>query len=236
MEQAAAPDPNTGPVRTVEAGGLPPWEDRRAARPATVQPEERLPRGRRRRHHPRRRHRQRRVADRPGRHGPVHRRAALGRHDLDPAPVGLQRGGLPLHPLHRRADLQRLHADEAGRGVLGLVLLDPRLHPARLARLGRRGRHRHRRRDHRRRPRRRARRHGPLLGLRHLLRLARAAAPREEGRAGARVRRVVHGHLDHRGAPDPRPLLHQLPDLDHRHHRLPRRRPLLHPASRRPAS
>ena len=94
MEQAAAPGPRRPvPAGRVEAGELPPWESRRAACPATVQPEERLQGGRCRRHHPRRRHRQRRVADRPGRHGPVHRRAALGRHDLDPAPVGLQRGG-----------------------------------------------------------------------------------------------------------------------------------------------
>ena len=68
--------------------------------------------------------------------------------------------------------IERLHADQAGRGVLGLVLVDPRIHPARLARLGGLGRDRYRRGDDRGRARARSTAGTvQVLGLRDLLRV-----------------------------------------------------------------
>src|SRR6266568_549502 len=73
------------------------------------------------------------MADRSGGDCAIHCVAAVGGDAFHLAAVGIQRGVLPLHPVHRRAHHQRDDADTARSTVLGLDVFDPGLSAVGLA-------------------------------------------------------------------------------------------------------
>ena len=84
--------------------------------------------------------RRRRMAGRPGRHGPLRRSADVAGHAQHPGPGVLQPGNQPLRAVHRRADLHRQVSHAARPAVLAVHVFAARFR-RRVSLSGRQRRH-----------------------------------------------------------------------------------------------